>query len=1415
MNFQKKYWSKNEYKKAEADDTCYEGYVGILDEKAYIYDTEEPLIQTDKYKAQINTSNNFFDRTLSHNLELPHKKNVLQFAANDFLYTSTVKDIIEKLQDNNNYIYRNAIISDTNLPSTENCQAIKSVSDGNVDIDNLLLVDNKNLMDNFYPKVDVEVIPKVIRKKTSELLDVAEEGIEFIDGNRHKDYLISDNTANDLAFHYDKLHPFFYDSKETAPTDKTFYYFKSYPNDTEIVTKVKNYTHADELEIGFPKHYLAYCFEIELTDGTRYIAKRDHEYYDGIKYKDGDWVYTQKNPITNSYDYANNQWIVDAESGTITHGTATKGPATNASVKEKIYLFECYKDEDKPLGWDHRPLINNNYDYTDKDGNLYKFFNNQSASTMAKEMLADTSETNKKFANCISEFYNYNTRETYYKIRKKDENDNNDHYYFAKNKKLLRELIKEEGKDEKEELGGTITNDKAADAYKDTNGVGSITVTVTTPSNGNNSSTSKIPLTEFFYEYLESKNGDTARVFTDGTFKIDFSTEYKRFKGMVSDEANLEDLLKIEILGLIGDIKNPKYDTLATIEKLSDAIVNEDDTTVNEGEVIVDEKKVTFDKTTKVITVRVTKNEQVVGVFNTDKTGETNETVETSETIGNDYYLETYNLKITFGNMPSNSDFELLKTYKNIPFITKSQSKFYTYYDKNDSFRTSGKKYENYTFEGIQSLMDYGSLAYVNENNELIPPTLFDSYKENKEYKIHYPLATATAADVYESIKKINVSDGFNHIYPLIDFDDVVYDIDKDENGKIVNHPNPDYVENIYDITTYTVTEDGKIVKIYKKATEIYDELKEIYEELDTEILSESDTDEENTGEEKKEYDKIPRIETVSESIIKDDDVQYDLTKVVSAELYTYNYEGNNAKILLFLVFEDKVVITKLNYNSEDGKIKFDFGINESKTVKFSTIDPSNDTSLKFKKLSSIKAYKNFLYLCDETLNAVFQYNIEYLVSPIENEGFNVQSIRLINYLQGDGSKTDGIYFNRPTCVDVCEDRVYVLDRGNSCIKVYNQQLNYIKTLQNGYFSNHDIQSIAINPHETILSDGTKVDKDSLWIFSVNGLNFFLSIISNDEVVSYGQIEDIRVLDDTYSWTEEVKQVKFSFANSNYYYFCTTKRVYKFHVSKPYYPFASLSYYKQRSVISSMVWSRFNHKWGNIPEYFNSGELEKIKWDHFTPKSSAEVLKNRCFALCGSNEFEGDIIFHFGTLYDESAVEDYIRNNKANYANSSMTFEDIPTDKLKEFTKSIGLMLYNEKDSYISSLTNTDLTSYEKYSISENINDEYINPLTFNKLIYKVAFNLIQLKRNIIGNFRAATNLDNVIVYDNLLLDDYFDKLRMRNSDNYFIHDNEPISININRVFENILGVQEQIIKHMQTKFMSTQSFVNSTSRRI
>ena len=102
-------------------------------------------------------------------------------------------------------------------------------------------------------------------------------------------------------------------------------------------------------------------------------------------------------------------------------------------------------------------------------------------------------------------------------------------------------------------------------------------------------------------------------------------------------------------------------------------------------------------------------------------------------------------------------------------------------------------------------------------------------------------------------------------------------------------------------------------------------------------------------------------------------------------------------------------------------------------------------------------------------------------------------------------------------------------------------------------------------------------------------------------------------------WDEEFKSVKFSFTNSNYYYLATTKRVYKLHLSKPFYPFASLSYFKQRMLLSTMVWSRVPYPWHILP----CGEDESgidITWGYPPATTSAEILDNKAFCLCGVDE---------------------------------------------------------------------------------------------------------------------------------------------------------------------------------------------------
>ena len=122
---------------------------------------------------------------------------------------------------------------------------------------------------------------------------------------------------------------------------------------------------------------------------------------------------------------------------------------------------------------------------------------------------------------------------------------------------------------------------------------------------------------------------------------------------------------------------------------------------------------------------------------------------------------------------------------------------------------------------------------------------------------------------------------------------------------------------------------------------------------------------------------------------------------------------------------------------------------------------------------------------------------------------------------------------------------------------------------------------------------------------------------------------------------------------------------------------------------------------------------------------------------------------------------------------------------------------------------------YTSDDIEDISSTEYVNNLTFNKMVYKVVYNLINLKNHIIGKFWGAYNLDNIMVYDQLEYDDFFQQLRIDRDDDLFVHDNEPMSIMINRIFEKIYDIQETILSHMEAKYRSQGAFTNNSFRII
>lgn len=540
------------------------------------------------------------------------------------------------------------------------------------------------------------------------------------------------------------------------------------------------------------------------------------------------------------------------------------------------------------------------------------------------------------------------------------------------------------------------------------------------------------------------------------------------------------------------------------------------------------------------------------------------------------------------------------------------------------------------------------------------------------------------------------------------------------------------------------------------------------------------------------------------------------------------------AKLIFIMLFKTRLVMFQHKYypNTEDYEKNFEnnefINFNDkTKLLVMDRVDPGNSSSLKFLNLQDIRIKGNYLYLVDSDLNMVLRYNAAYLFgenSPdVDDAAWNVKILRLLDILQGDGIQTDEIYFNKPRSICADDKHIYVADSGNKCIKVYSEDFNFYKSLSYGHFTNYDIEYVCINPYKMTLEDGTEVKENSLWIFSTSTTSIYVTVVSDFKQVYHKKIQNIELLVDKFSWDEKIKSVKFSFTNSNYYYICTTKRVYKVHLSRPYYPFASLSYFKQRNVLSSLVWSTIPYPWTNLP----CGEGEQminITWGYHPSETSAEVLKNSGFALIGCDscekikdvnenfidekQFDGDIIFHIGSLFDQTAVDTYIKRN-------NVYFDQIPKSELAKMVKCSGIFVYNEPATYISSLTDPNIPCYISEEINEINDNEYINPLTFNKAVYKVIYNLVGIKNILMGTFQAGTNLDNIVVYDSMILDDYFQKMRIENNDDFFIHENEPTSIVVNRIFEKIYDLQLKFISHMGAKFISSPSFTNNNFRII
>lgn len=515
---------------------------------------------------------------------------------------------------------------------------------------------------------------------------------------------------------------------------------------------------------------------------------------------------------------------------------------------------------------------------------------------------------------------------------------------------------------------------------------------------------------------------------------------------------------------------------------------------------------------------------------------------------------------------------------------------------------------------------------------------------------------------------------------------------------------------------------------------------------------------------------------------------EVDLCGVVGSDMAVIGSDGETIRVLLVLVLRTKVLLGKIELDAKTAKpVTRAGGIKISSFYRLETIDPQNRNSLSFLHLAGARISGSSLYILDGELDLLAKYDI----SSITNREGNPEpgNIYLVDSIQGHGTRADNIHFNSPTAIEVTGDYVYVADNGNRCIKKYTRSLDYLKTFRNGKYSANSICSLAYTPYGTEFEDGTVVPDGSLWVLSQSENHMYISILAGDRHITSFQVEDIDLssLDAEGPWEEEAGTLCFSYCNTNHFYITTNKRTFKLFRSRPWKAFATNNYYNSHAQVMNNLWKTSAFPWnGSNP----------VPWNYNLDEGLYLVACNKCFSICGAEGVPGDIIFNIQFTYSlaemAAAVESYGRN-----------IADIPPEVERDCIKICSIVLYKERDKWESMLVNSLYPSYTDSEVEQIEFEEYVNPLTFNKIVYKVAQNLIQLKNAIGGRFTGFYDTDHFMKFDGLETSEaemeYFLTVQDASDANFFLHANEPNSILVNRVFECIWNVQRGLLQRMET----------------
>lgn len=410
-----------------------------------------------------------------------------------------------------------------------------------------------------------------------------------------------------------------------------------------------------------------------------------------------------------------------------------------------------------------------------------------------------------------------------------------------------------------------------------------------------------------------------------------------------------------------------------------------------------------------------------------------------------------------------------------------------------------------------------------------------------------------------------------------------------------------------------------------------------------------------------------------------------------------------------------------------------------------------NNSDLQFTKLSCFSVNGNDLFISDVGTNNIYKYNISGLL--LDDISLAGQKF-LTTQIGGKGSALIPTKFDNPAVIFAGpNDRVYVFDERNHCIKVFDSNLNYLSTKT---FSAGEEKSVKCFAYNRTIKKIYIIIKDL-----IDGINH-LWICSDDLDI----IEDIIILD-VLDASEEFKSIEFSTNDSNIMYMMTNRSVFKKFVNRPTQTIGKWLFYRS-GTLSTHIWGLELSKYSTASWAWNEG-TQGIR-------DNLEILGLNCFFQPNADYEE---IFLFTG------------------ANG------------KSFNR---ILHYNETNTYNSVISVSNLNSYNVADSGVDVS-EFVCGHVINKEFYKIAYNTLIITTYLYGKFTAEYDYYNNLVYKSIdpLDDTQFIKINDFELNDMYVHENESVSNSgvINRSISKLYNLQANALQATQT---DVKNFVASLS---